>query len=268
MSDGAEQRSSRSRLPWIAGPLVVAVLIAAAWGLPRLLAGSAGPPQGPLPPPPGPWPTTGTFQVGFGSATEAEKKAVLAALAARPDVREVRYRSAEQDWEEYQETRKLTWITDGGYEFGREDMSDSIIGVLLDRSKSDEFSREIEALPGVDGVYSQGDGFWYGKAHVTLRLCLRKPIEGAGCRKPLTTEQQEAVVKAVRGTPEVEAFYFEDPEHATKDLRSRTDIDFTAGVSYYHLKLRDLDDVPTVIDRFRGMEGLWQARPVERCLLC
>ncbi|MBB2743676.1 UNVERIFIED_ORG: hypothetical protein FHR35_003512 [Microbispora rosea subsp. rosea] len=269
MSDGTEPRSSRSRLLWIAGPLVVATLIAAAWGVPRLLAGSAGPPQGPLPPPPGPWPTTGTFEVGFGSsATEAEKKAVLAAVEDRSDVREVRYRSAEQDWKEYQESGKLTWIRDGGHEFGREDMSDTVVGVLLDRSKSEEFSRVIDALPGVDGVYSQGDGFWYGKAHVTLRLCLRKPMEGAGCRKPLTTAQQNAVVEAIRGTPEVEAFYFEDPEHATKDLRARTDSDFTAGVSYYHLKLRDPDDVPAVIGRFRGMEGLWQARPVERCLLC
>ncbi|MBD3137724.1 permease-like cell division protein FtsX [Microbispora bryophytorum] len=267
MSDGTESRSSRSRLLWIAGPLVVATLIAAAWGLPNLMAGSAGPTQGPLPPPPGPWPTTGTFQVGFDSATEAEKKTVLAALEARSDVSEVRYRSAEQEWKEYQEAGELTWIRDGGHEFGREDMSDSIVGVLLDRSKSDEISRVIEALPGVDAVYSQGDGFWYGKAQVTLRLCLLKPIEGAGCRQPLTTAQQKAVVEAIRGTPEVEAFYFEDPEHATKDLRARTDSDFTAGVSYYHLKLDDPDDVPTVIGRFRGMEGLWQARPVERCLL-
>ncbi|MBD3144858.1 permease-like cell division protein FtsX [Microbispora bryophytorum] len=264
MSDGTESRFSRSRLLWIVGPLVVVTLIAA-WGLPRLLA---GPPQGPLPPPPGPWPTTGTFGVGFGSsATEAEKKAVIAALEARPDVREVRYRSAEQEWKEYQESGRLTWIRDSGQEFGREDMSDSIVGVLLNRSKSDELSRTIRGLPGVDGVYRQGDGFWYGKAHVTLRLCLRKPMEGAGCREPLTTAQQDAVVKAIRGTPEVEAFYFEDPEHATKDLRARTDSDFKAGVSYYHLKLKDPDDVPTVIDRFRGMKGLWQARPVERCLL-
>lgn len=63
-------------------------------------------------------------------------------------------------------------------------------------------------------------------------------------------------------------FYFEDPAHATKDLRSRTSSDFTAEVSYYHLKLKDPDDIPTVIERFRGMKGLWQARPVERCLLC
>ncbi|WP_182901362.1 permease-like cell division protein FtsX [Microbispora sp. H10830] len=267
MSDGTEPRSSRSRLLWIAGPLVVAVLIAAAWGLPRLLA---GPPQGPLPPPPGPWPTTGTFEVSVGSATEAEKRAVIAALEARPDVREVKYQSAEQEWKEYQESRKLTWSTsdDPLHEWQREDMTDSIVGVLLDRSKSREFSRAIRALPGVDGVYPQGDGFWYGKTHVTLRLCLRKPIEGTGCREPLTTAQQDAIVKAVRGTPEVEAFYFEDPEHATKDLRARTDSDFTAGVSYYHLKLKDPEDVPVVIDRFRGMEGLWQARPVERCLLC
>lgn len=268
MSEGAEPRSSRVRLLWIAGPLVVAALIAAAWGLPRMLAGPAGPPQGPLPPPPGPWPTTGTFQVGFDTAAESEKEAVLAALKARPDLGEVRYRSAEQEWAEYQESRKLVWIKDGGAEFDREDMSDSIVGVLLDRSKSEELSRVIEALPGVDAVYSQGDGFWYGKAEVTLRLCLRKPIEGVGCRKPLTTAQQNAVAEAIRGTPEVEAFYFEDPEHATKDLRARTDSDFTASVSYYHLKLKDPDDVPAVIDRFRGMEGLWQARPVERCLLC
>src|SRR5690348_213887 len=112
MSDGAEPRSSRSRLLWIAGPLVVATLIATAWGLPRLLAGSAGPAQGPLPPPPGPWPTTGTFQVGFDSATEAEKKTVLAALEARSDVSEVRYRSARQEWKEWKEAGEFTWIRD------------------------------------------------------------------------------------------------------------------------------------------------------------
>ncbi|WP_182906648.1 permease-like cell division protein FtsX [Microbispora sp. H13382] len=119
----------------------------------------------------------------------------------------------------------------------------------------------------MDGVFPQGDGFWYGEAHVTLRLCLPKPGEGTGCPAALTTAQQDANVEAIRGTSEVETFYFEDPKHAIKDLRCRTDSDFTAEVSYYHLKLKDPDDVATVIDRFRGMKGLWQARPVERCLL-
>ncbi|MEW9533862.1 hypothetical protein [Microbispora sp. NPDC049125] len=261
--------AERGRAPWkaVAAVCAVVLLAAAAWGVPRVLRET---PRGPLAPPSGPWPTTGTFTVGVDWATVQEREAVMAALKARPDVRDVSFQSAEREWAKDKESAKLIWIRghEWPYPYTQHLTNDSVIGTLLDRSKSADLDADIGAMPGVQGVYPLGDGFWYGKADVTLRLCPEKPDDEHGCRAPLTAAQRDAIVSAIRDTSEVEVFYFEDPAHATRDLRSQTARDLTSKVSFYQLKLKEPGDLAAVIDRFRGMDGLWQVRPVARCLLC
>jgi FtsX-like permease family protein len=228
------------------------------------------------PPPAGPWPQGGTFNIflcGEGNVwknchkraiTSKQKRALEARLRAMPQVTEVEFESKKEALANYRAQNADNKLLLSVIQL--EDMPESFEGRIRRRADIVPVTSIFEKMAGVSNVFTWGGFFWEGKADVRIGLC--EPAEASGTcdgrdgATPLDRERIEARLKTVEGIDKV---YFEDSAHATKvfSFQWMRKMSIPQGFSEsYYVKLADPGDAQTLIDTVKAMSGVGSAGTV------
>lgn len=245
---------------------LMAVLAVAA-----LLVGGGGwwwlsrPPEGPLPPPAAPWPTTGTvaaFLCDEQSASpscdgilQTRRDEVGSAMRAMPELSAVRLETRAEAWENILRTgdEELISIT------RKSEVPESWQARVA--SPNEELREKLEALPGVFSVKLLRTDFWFGKTELSIDLCASKDCVGRG----MATEQEKAAIYDRLSTLEgVEAVYFANGAHTTENLaRVHLEVPSKEGLPHpgsFHVKLADPKAADVVRRAVEGLAGVAEVR--------
>ncbi|MFI9556394.1 permease-like cell division protein FtsX [Nonomuraea endophytica] len=221
----------------------------------------------PLPPPQGPWPTSGSLMVmlcskdsGFrqchGHATDGQKRNLEQVLKQLPGVSGVRFVDQEESLREHREA-----FGHNKSSVRASDMPESFEAEL--KVMNVKHVTRLEKVPGVAAVYTWGTNFWLGKAHAQVRLCAPRNSPGA-CedRGQATDRERDAVFEVLRNIEGVRKIYLEPREHAIRSWRQvlvdttlkRKTIELLIGENF-HLVLDDPADLAPISAAVKGLAG-------------
>ncbi|MFC4536694.1 permease-like cell division protein FtsX [Sphaerisporangium dianthi] len=213
-------RPAATAIAAVVASALLATLGAGLWFLRR-------PPDGPLPPPEAPWPTTGEASVflcdhdsaykncGERAITTTQRLSLERTLRGLPEVSAVRFRSRAEALKDLIGVFPPNALRES-------DVPESFRVALKTTS---DFRRKTEALPGVSNVVVGGTGFWAGKTDVVIELCPRDPLErDERCkgRGETTEAEKTAIHQDLLALDGVGAIYLENRVHAWRDASWRS----------------------------------------------